>query len=142
MNKFISIATSIALVAASSVATMTPVQAAGHGYRAERDRMINNYCRHHPRERDCRDFRNHRARWNDREYQSFYHRHRGDQNFSGAAIAGIFGLAAGAIIAGAANSANNTSSAHVRACEARFRSYDVRSDTYLGYDGNRHRCNL
>lgn len=142
MNKFVSIVSSIALVAASSFATMAPVQAAGPGHRAERDRMINNYCRHNPRDRDCRDFRSHHGRWNDRQYQSFYHRHRGDRDFGGAAIAGIFGLAAGAIIAGAANSDNYSSRVHIRACEARFRSYDVRSDTYLGYDGNRHRCTL
>jgi hypothetical protein len=31
---------------------------------------------------------------------------------------------------------------HIARCEARFRSYDRRSDTYLGYDGERHRCRL
>ena len=31
--------------------------------------------------------------------------------------------------------------AHVEWCLNRFRSYDPGSDTYLGYDGNRHRCN-
>jgi hypothetical protein len=25
-------------------------------------------------------------------------------------------------------------------CEQRFKSYDVRSGTYLGYDGQRHSC--
>jgi len=29
---------------------------------------------------------------------------------------------------------------HVTACEARYRSYDPRSDTFLGYDGYRHYC--
>jgi len=29
---------------------------------------------------------------------------------------------------------------HVRACLARYRSYDPGSDTYLGNDGLRHRC--
>jgi hypothetical protein len=33
------------------------------------------------------------------------------------------------------------SSAHVQWCLNRFRSYDPASDTYLGYDGFRHRCN-
>jgi len=32
------------------------------------------------------------------------------------------------------------SSAHVRWCLNRYRSYDPRTDTYLGYDGYRHRC--
>ena len=31
--------------------------------------------------------------------------------------------------------------AHVEWCLDRFRSYDPASDTYLGYDGYRHRCN-
>lgn len=29
---------------------------------------------------------------------------------------------------------------HVDYCLSRYRSYDPRSDTYLGYDGYRHRC--
>jgi hypothetical protein len=32
--------------------------------------------------------------------------------------------------------------AHVARCYARYRSYDHVSDTYLGYDGYRHYCNL
>jgi hypothetical protein len=32
-------------------------------------------------------------------------------------------------------------SAHVQWCLNRFRSYDPASNTYLGYDGFRHRCN-
>lgn len=31
---------------------------------------------------------------------------------------------------------------HVDACYARYRSYDPRSDTYIGYDGRAHRCRL
>ena len=31
---------------------------------------------------------------------------------------------------------------HVSVCLARYKSYDPRSDTFLGYDGYRHRCNL
>jgi hypothetical protein len=30
--------------------------------------------------------------------------------------------------------------AHDRACDARFRSYDWCSNTYMGYDGYRHYC--
>lgn len=30
--------------------------------------------------------------------------------------------------------------AHVRWCYNRYRSYDSRTDTFLGYDGYRHRC--
>lgn len=32
-------------------------------------------------------------------------------------------------------------SAHVEWCLNRYRSYDPSSDTFLGYDGYRHRCN-
>jgi hypothetical protein len=31
---------------------------------------------------------------------------------------------------------------HVARCLARYRSYDPRSDTYLGYDGYERRCRL
>jgi hypothetical protein len=32
-------------------------------------------------------------------------------------------------------------SAHVQWCLSRYRSYDPSSDSFLGYDGYRHRCN-
>ncbi|MER8690766.1 BA14K family protein [Mesorhizobium sp. M0563] len=31
---------------------------------------------------------------------------------------------------------------HVRRCLNRYQSYDPYSDTYVGYDGYRHRCHL
>jgi hypothetical protein len=31
---------------------------------------------------------------------------------------------------------------HVQRCLDRYRSYDPRSDTFMGYDGRRHYCNL
>ena len=34
------------------------------------------------------------------------------------------------------------SSSHARRCDARYQSYDWPSDTYLGFDGDRHRCRL
>ena len=56
----------------------------------------------------------------------------------GAAVLG--GLAAGAIVGGAiANSQARTNDA-VAYCAQRYRSYDVASGTYLGYDGDRHPC--
>ncbi|WP_279480517.1 BA14K family protein [Aureimonas sp. SK2] len=33
-------------------------------------------------------------------------------------------------------------SSHVERCLARYRSYDPRTDTYVGYDGYERRCNL
>ncbi|WP_416356936.1 BA14K family protein [Aureimonas phyllosphaerae] len=35
-----------------------------------------------------------------------------------------------------------TRSSHVDRCLARYRSYDPRTDTYVGYDGYERRCNL
>jgi hypothetical protein len=31
---------------------------------------------------------------------------------------------------------------HAARCDARYRSYDWRTDTYMGNDGDRHRCRL
>jgi hypothetical protein len=31
---------------------------------------------------------------------------------------------------------------HIRACFHAYRSYDPRSDSFVGYDGYRHPCNL
>ena len=69
----------------------------------------------------------------------------------GAAVgAGVAGLAAGAILGGAiANSQAQAAPVVVQgggdpeavaACARRFRSYDARSGTYLGNDGERHSC--
>ena len=53
----------------------------------------------------------------------------------------IGGLAAGAILGGAIASqrAQGANNAHAY-CSQRFGSYDPRTGTYLGYDGNRHPC--
>jgi hypothetical protein len=63
-------------------------------------------------------------------------RGRGDGNL-GAAIGIGIGAAVigGAIAAGEAQRQNS-----VNYCMQRFRSYDPRSGTYLGNDGNRHPC--
>lgn len=63
-----------------------------------------------------------------------------------AAAAGIVGLATGAIIGGAI--ANQGAPARVQTvdpnyiqyCSQKYRSFDPASGTYLGYDGQRHRC--
>lgn len=74
--------------------------------------------------------------WHHRGYYPYYYNNNND-----AFAAGIFGLAAGAMIGAAAANANGESErAHILACERHYRSYDVRTDTYLGYDDYRHRC--
>ncbi len=55
-------------------------------------------------------------------------------------IGALAGAAGGAII-GAATTPTGQTSDHVRWCAERYRSYDPRTDTYMGYDGYRHRCN-
>ena len=68
-----------------------------------------------------------------------------------AAIAGLGGFIAGGLIAdsraryyGPAPVYGRASAwdRHMARCYARYRSYDEYSDTFLGYDGYRHRCRL
>src|SRR5690606_9574955 len=125
--------------ASMSFIPMTPAMAQDFG---RRHGYVLQYCQTHPRDRDCRDFRNNGRHWNDSRYRNWYHSH---SNGLPPAVAGIFGLAAGAIIGGALANGNNgprVTSGHVARCQAHFRSYDVSTDSYLGYDGYRHRCNL
>ena len=44
------------------------------------------------------------------------------------------------IIGGAVTSHNGYGQGHARWCRSNYRSYDLRSNTYLGRDGNRHVC--
>jgi hypothetical protein len=75
------------------------------------------------------EVRHRRRHWRHR------HHHHHDNDAGAAAAGAIFGLALGAIAANAA--ANNNAVAY---CSQRYRSYDPRSGTYLGYDGYRHPC--
>ena len=139
--------TALALAGMTAATAVAPASAQSFGFsfssgdRGRADRVFSSYCDRHPRDRDCRDYR--RGRFSDRDYDRFYRNHRNDLN----PIAGGFGFALGTIFgAAAANSNNNRneslSSSHVARCEARFQSYDRSSDTYLGFDGDRHRCEL
>jgi hypothetical protein len=74
----------------------------------------------------------HRGHYRHHSYRHYHHHDSGGAVAAGA----IIGLAAGAILAGAASHAN----ANVAYCSQRFRSYDPASGTYLGYDGYRHPC--
>ena len=77
------------------------------------------------------------VRWRGRHWRGhrWRHHHRHHDNGGALAAGAIIGLAAGAIAANAA--AGNNAVAY---CSQRFRSYDPRSGTYLGYDGYRHPC--
>ena len=104
----------------------------------DRDRYVSNYCSNHPRDRDCRDWNNNRHGWNEDRYHRWYGNHRREFGPDDAA-ASIFGFAAGvtgAIVRGA------TGTGHVVACETRYRSYNSRTDMFMGHDGDWHRCRL
>jgi hypothetical protein len=110
----------------------------------DRDRYIERYCGSHW-DNDCNDWRDNRHRWDEARYHRWYGRHH---DFFGPddAAATVFGFVAGAAAATAATAGAVTGSivdgSHVARCEARYRSYDPASDTFLGYDGERHYCRL
>jgi hypothetical protein len=85
----------------------------------------------HDSYRPYRHYHRHRYYHRDR-----YYRRDRDDHVGAAVVLGIAGLAAGAIIAG---QGHGGSSYHA-ICARKYRSYDPRSGTYLGYDGYRHRC--
>ena len=112
----------------------------------DRDAFIENYYRDRDRDDDYWRWKRDRASWRDDDYHRWY-RDRDDDFDSGAAA--LFGLAAGAIIGGAIAGAADGGAVVVdgddewlRACSARYRSFDPVSGTYLGYDGLRHPCRL
>lgn len=67
-----------------------------------------------------------------------------------AAIAGVGGFIVGSAIANANRgpvyydhySYRSSWERHVDRCYDRYRTYDHRSDTYVGFDGHRHYCRL
>jgi hypothetical protein len=90
--------------------------------------------------------RRHASRYHYPRHHRFHHRHRD----RGASVAGIAGLAAGAILGQALTAPRahtqtfayaGVPQAHVQWCQQRYRSYDITTDSFLSYDGNRYRCN-
>ncbi len=72
-----------------------------------------------------------------------YQRRRGDNDNASAAVAAIIGFALGAAIVGSQQQAEHARTADAgwdRYCARKYRSYDRRSRTYLGFDGARHYC--
>jgi hypothetical protein len=84
------------------------------------------------------DVRYHRGgRYRHRGHYGYRYRHRG-YGYGAAAAAGIIGLGVGAAIANQNRYVGpDRDDAY---CFSRFKSYDPRSGTYLGYDGQRHPC--
>ncbi len=63
------------------------------------------------------------------------------RDYNAALAAGVFGLAAGAIIGGAAaNNNQRYANDYVAYCSQRYRSFNAATGTYTGYDGRQHRC--
>lgn len=137
-----------AMTATIAVASIVPVQAQNVTLSfGQRQQVIQTYCDRYPNDYDCRDY--YGGNWRQRDYDRFYSNRRSDLD---PIATGIFGLAFGAILGGALSNGNANSrgdrvigrsyDSHVDACYARYRSYDERTDTFMGYDGIRHRCNF
>ena len=91
------------------------------------------------------------GRWHEHNNNSWYWHHHGQNNpwYGGAPAYGIpLTLGLGAYNYGYNGYYNNGyygyggDNAHIQWCLARYRSYDPASDTYMGYDGYRHRCGV
>ncbi|KQT51669.1 hypothetical protein ASG47_01930 [Devosia sp. Leaf420] len=132
-----------------SAAAPTQAQSVNLSF-GQRYQVVETYCDRNPWDRDCRGFYN--GGWDDRDYYNFYNTRRSSIDNISAGIFGIaFGAALGSIIAnGAANNnrgdvvvyREGNGGGNVNACYARYKSYDERTNTYLGYDGIRHQCRL
>jgi hypothetical protein len=123
MKKLLSMALAAAL-AASALSVSTPPASA-------EDMRRDLASQHDPRFWWPRAARNHH---HDRWHHDF-----DDDDFGGVAAAGIIGFATGALVGSALNAPTG---GHVARCRAHYQSYDVRTDTFLGYDGDRHYCRL
>jgi hypothetical protein len=114
----------------------------------QQDRFVSQRCNNNPNWRGCDDFRRNHRNWDRDDYRRWYGSNRSSLGNVGA---GIFGFAVGAAIASGINNnsddgyrrgGNGAYNAHVAACEDRYRSYNAETDTYLGFDGDRHLCRL
>ena len=143
MKKFIATVSAAALLGLTALAGITPASAApwnspNRPNYQQQDRYIGNFCDRNPNAGQCSDWRSNRSHWSNSQYQGFYRTHRNDSTFGGNVAAGLFGFAVGAALSGSPGYTSN----HVSACENRYRSYNVRTDSFLGYDGMRHACRL
>ena len=81
-------------------------------------------------------------------WTGFPHGHHGHHHGLRRGEAAALGLLGGVIIGGAIANANRRpvqpvgrSSAHANWCSNRYRSYNIHTDTFTGFDGRRHYCN-
>jgi len=141
MRKIASAAVAVALAGAMALPAATPASAASVNLSfGQQDSYVSRHCNNNSRLRGCDDWKRNRSHWGRSDYQRWY---RWNQPSIGSSVAaGLFGFAIGAAIANGVNNNGGSYSSHVARCEARFKSYNPRTDMYLGYDGNYHRCNL
>jgi hypothetical protein len=150
MRKLASLVSGLALSGVVALSSVLPAQAQSvtMSY-GQRYQVIQTYCDRNPWDRDCQGF--YGGGWGDRQYNDFYYSRRSSIDSIASGILGFtFGAAIGSIIANGngprggdvvVRRANNYDS-HVAACYARYRSYDERTNTFMGYDGIRHECRL
>ncbi|WP_353845685.1 BA14K family protein [Methylobacterium sp.] len=100
---------------------------------------LTQYRRGHRDWRGRRHWRHGGQYYGRRDYRRPYRRGLGA---GAAAAAGAAGLATGALIGGAlsAAQAGDQNDHWIAYCSQKYRSFDPASGTYLGYDGQRHRC--
>jgi BA14K-like protein len=90
--------------------------------------------RHHARSH--RRGRHARSHWRGRRGHWGHRRWGHDYGWGPAVGAGIAGLVLGGALAAEAQASADA----IDWCDQRYRSYDRRTQTYLGYDGYRHSC--
>jgi hypothetical protein len=139
MRKIASAAVAVALAGVMALPAPASAQSFNLSF-GQQDRFVSQRCNDHPNWRGCDDWRRNHHRWSRDDYRRWY---RWNRPSLGSIGAGIFGFAVGAAIANSINNDRGSSyDSHVARCEARFRSYNPRTDMYLGFDGQYHRCNL
>lgn len=135
MNKLISAAMTATILGITSM----PMPASAQDM-SRQGQFVQQQCGQNPNMRGCADWDRNGRNWHRNNYDDWY---RWNQPYVGAAAAGLFGLAMGAAAASANEPRGNAGyDDHVAACEARYRSYSAETDTYIGFDGVHHRCNL
>ncbi|CAN7235528.1 BA14K family protein [Devosia sp. LjRoot3] len=150
MRKLAGLASGLAMSGILALSAVVPAQAQSVTMSfGQRYQVIETYCDRNPWDPDCQGF--YGGGWDDRDYNNFYYSRRSSiDNIASGILGFTFGAAIGSIIANGNNNTRggvvvyggNNYDAHVQACYNRYRSYDEETDSFLGYDGIRHRCNL
>jgi hypothetical protein len=141
MSMFLSKALAFAL-GAGLIFSVTSVEAAQRTTRLvqQRNQHVANYCGSNPTAPSCNDWRRNRSSWGDNDYRDLYRSNRHRREFNSNDAANMFFFSIGSAISNQPYVRRGSS--HVRMCQARYRSYQVRTDSYMGYDGSWHRCNF